>query len=70
MKLGNKYLVLKHEDIRNYLNVTDKNHLHRITLTISKARAMDKKKEKNFIVISDKIPELYDKVKELLLQYI
>ena len=70
MKLGNKYLVLKRDDIFNYLNVTEKNQLQNITLKVSKGRAMDKKKEKNFIVISDKIPELYDKVKELLTQYI
>ena len=70
MKLGNKYLVLKRADIFNYLNVTEKNQLQSIVLKISKGRAMDKKKEKNFIVISDKIPELYDEVKELVEQYI
>ena len=70
MKLGNKYLVLKREDIFNYLNITEKNQLQSIVLKVSKGRAMDRKKEKNFIIISDKIPELYDKVKDLLTQYI
>lgn len=64
-KIQDKFIVLKREDV-DKLCPLDKNNLERVCYATKVVRLKAYKPDRKYIVISDKEPELFQKVWELI----
>lgn len=64
----NHYIVINRNDVEKYLNNYGKESLQTILEGIESARREDEKSIRNYVVVSDKRSELYEKVWGIVLE--
>lgn len=51
-----KYIVIKNDDVENYLTESQKEQLRKLLNIIGTSRSVDKKRRHYYVVVSDELP--------------